>query len=95
MTIRNQKCVCLHEEPQGIRPGPNAKTRLQADPKCCFCGGRGTLTIDVSHDPPPCPIRGADWNAIVEGSETGPQGYGSTKQEAVDDLLIRMVEVSN
>lgn len=95
MTINNQKCVCLHDEPQGIRPGPNARTRPQADPKCYFCGGSGRVAISVFYERPPCPITGADWNALVEGcEETGPQGYGATKAEAVQDLLIRMVEVS-
>ncbi len=94
MTTVNTKCVCLHEEPQGIRSGPNAKMRLEADRKCRFCGGRGVVTIEVYHDPPPY-VRGADWNAILQDSETGPEGYGMTNAAAVDDLLIRMEEVSN
>ncbi len=94
MTIKNQPCPCLHSEPLGNRAGPNAKTSVFADPKCPFCRGAGLLTLDVAHDPPPYQ-RGADWNATIQDSETGPQGFGNTKQAAVDDLMVRKVEVSN
>ena len=50
------KCVCLSEEPQGIRPGPNAQTRLESDSKCPHCGGEGVLVVKTSFDPPPIPI---------------------------------------
>ena len=93
LTITKQ-CVCVTEESDCTRS--YAKQRMLAQPKCYFCGGRGLATIDVSHEPPPVPLPNCDWNATVDGcEETGPVGYGSTKQAAVDDLLIRMVEVSN
>lgn len=37
---------------------------------------------------PPIPDRRFDWCAFFEGcEEDGNYGYGSTKQEAIDDLL--------
>jgi len=39
---------------------------------------------------PPIPDRSADWAAYREGYEPNdPVGYGSTEQEAIDDLLIQ------
>ena len=86
-------CGCLHEEPQGIRPGPNAPVRIEADPKCSHCGGEGKVSYTTYYDPKPVPFRGGDWEAIPDGSETGPVGYGATKAEAIRDLEIRLQEV--
>jgi len=37
---------------------------------------------------PPIPDRRFDWQSYREGNEeTGPYGYGSTKEEAESDLL--------
>ena len=95
MTI-TKKCLCLHEQPQGIRPGPNAKTRLEADRKCRLCGGEGTLTVRTTHEagqPREIAVYEA-WRAVAIGAED-ITGYGGTKAEAVADLMIRMVEASN
>lgn len=36
-------CECVCEQPQGIRPGPNARVRLEADARCGQCGGTGEI----------------------------------------------------
>lgn len=90
MTMSVQ-CPCLSDQPQGIRPGPNAPTRLEADPRCKSCNGEGDLRVNVSYDPPPIPVRGSDWNAVVDGREEyGPVGYGATKMAAVQNLLDQL-----
>ncbi len=95
MPIAVRKCICLSEQPQGIRPGPNAPVRLEADRGCSFCGGTGDLSITISHDPPPVPLPACDWNASIDGAEYGPIGYGATAADALSDLLIRIEEVPN
>lgn len=88
-----QKCICLTEQPQGTRPGPNAEIRLTAEPKCQWCGGSGLLAVTISHDPPPVPIYDADWNATVDGCEEySPVGYGITGDAALLDLMNRLSE---
>ncbi len=44
MMTNKQKCWCVSEEPQGIRPGPNAPTREVAERDCPCCGGDGMVT---------------------------------------------------
>jgi hypothetical protein len=39
---------------------------------------------------PPIPTRKFDWQAWVDGNEEGPNGWGETEQEAVDDLLEKL-----
>ena len=45
---------------------------------------------------PPIPIRCFDWSAIdadtYDGSPSDPIGYGTTEQEAIDDLLSQIEE---
>ncbi len=41
MTQTTEQCYCVSEEPQGIRPGPNAKTRMVAERDCPCCNGDG------------------------------------------------------
>ena len=37
---------------------------------------------------PPIPIRRYDWSAVRDGYDEGdPIGYGSTEQEAINELL--------
>ena len=92
MTI-SERCICVTEQPQGIRPGPNAQTRLEADPKCHACNGEGNLLISVDYIWPPIPTRQFDWSAVVDGHEDhGPYGYGPTKDAAVADLMLRLEE---
>jgi hypothetical protein len=43
--------------------------------------------IDLSHQRPPIPPRCFDWLAYFRGREEGPQGWGSTKEEAIADLF--------
>lgn len=51
--------------------------------------------IVVLHIYPPIPVREFDWCATFAGYEPGePQGYGATKQAAIDDLLSQDEEVS-
>jgi hypothetical protein len=46
---------------------------------------RSTISTEYIH--PPIPIRSHDWRAWEDGTvETGPFGYGTTDQEAIDDL---------
>ncbi len=40
---------------------------------------------------PPIPIRNHDWQACIEGKEEdGPYGYGTTEQEAIEDLTDQL-----
>jgi hypothetical protein len=40
------------------------------------------------YNPPPIPIRAYDWCAHREGAEeSGPYGYGTTRQEALTNLF--------
>ena len=44
-------------------------------------------TIITSHEKPPIPIRKYDWSAIWSDYDEGdPIGYGSTEEEAMEDL---------
>lgn len=45
------------------------------------------MTINVSFDYPPIPIRSADWSACVDGQEEdGHYGRGETREKALVDL---------
>jgi hypothetical protein len=60
------------------------------------------VKITTHYDPKPIPVRVFDWSAI--GSDTydaewlgaedgwrgGPQGFGATEQEAVQDLMEQL-----
>lgn len=92
MTV-SERCTCLTEQPQGNRPGPNAKIRLESDPKCHFCQGGGVLLISVSYERPPVPLPNCEWSAVVEGCEEyGPVGYGGTKTAALENLKMQLEE---
>lgn len=42
---------------------------------------------------PPIPVRDFDWCATFADYEPGePQGYGATKQAAIDDLMSKAEE---
>jgi hypothetical protein len=42
---------------------------------------------------PPIPVRIFDWHAWEDGEEeSGPIGYGSTEQAAIDDLKRQLEE---
>ena len=88
------KCICLSEQPQGIRPGPNAPIRVESDPKCPLCGGEGVLAVKTSFDPPPIPVRTSDWSAWVEGTEDENMaiGYGGDVGAAVENLMCQLEE---
>lgn len=44
--------------------------------------------IHIEHVYPPVPFRNHDWRATFDGYEPGdPMGAGSTKEEAIGDLL--------
>jgi hypothetical protein len=92
MTI-SVHCPCLDEQPQGIRPSPNANTRLEYDPRCPHCNGEGNLLVSVNYERPPVPTTACDWSAVIDGHEEyGPYGRGRTKIDAVQDLLTRLEE---
>jgi hypothetical protein len=41
----------------------------------------------------PIPIRQFDWSAVTDNYEPGdPIGHGTTEQEALDELLLRIEE---
>ena len=45
------------------------------------------MMIITEYANPPIPIRTWDWSAVFYGYEPGePIGWGSTEQEAIDDL---------
>ena len=44
--------------------------------------------IIVTHECPPIPDRRFDWLAYREGDEEGSQGWGRTKEDAIEELLI-------
>lgn len=48
--------------------------------------------INTSYRPAPVPTRDQDWIAVFDSShEPGdPIGYGSTEQEAIDDLMSQV-----
>jgi hypothetical protein len=50
------------------------------------------MKIKTFYDPPPIPMRGADWQAIDEDTYDydSPTGYGATEQEAIDDLMWKI-----
>ncbi len=50
--------------------------------------------IVTDYWPKPIPIRSHDWSAVLDNYDGGdndgrggPQGFGATQQEAIDDLL--------
>jgi hypothetical protein len=50
--------------------------------------------IITEHVYPPIPIREFDWCATFAGYEPGePQGYGATKQAAIEDLMDKADEL--
>jgi len=55
--------------------------------------------IRTYYDPPPIPIRGCDWCAIdystYGGDEGDPIGFGETEQEAVAELVERLLELKD
>ena len=49
--------------------------------------------IKVIYVNPPVPMRNFDWCAYYDGcEEEGQRGWGSTKEEAIEDLLDISVE---
>ena len=78
-----EKCPCVCD-----RSRNPYRIDERADEKCLYCGGTGILSIETSHEFPPIPTRSCDYSAWVSGTEEqGPQGYGETRTEAVEDLL--------
>lgn len=53
------------------------------------------MTIITEYDPPPIPTRQFDWYAIDDDTyEPGcPIGWGTTEQEAINDLLEKLDEL--
>jgi len=50
--------------------------------------------IITEHVNPPIPVRSYDWSAVRRDYEEGGLvGWGSTKQEAVEDLLVKESEL--
>lgn len=48
--------------------------------------------IRTEHWPKPIPTDQFDWSAVADGYEPGdPIGYGKTEQDAIDDLLEKLV----
>lgn len=47
------------------------------------------MKIITDYQFPPIPIRNFDWVAYYEDAdeETGPQGWGSTEQQAINNLI--------
>lgn len=51
--------------------------------------------VHVSFDFPPIPLRNFDWSCVSENYDVAPDstnniiGYGTTKQEAIDDYLSK------
>ena len=55
---------------------------------------QNTVTIKVSHDRPPVPVKFYDWSAYVdELHPDGPVGYGETKHRAIYNLLIELEDI--
>lgn len=45
--------------------------------------------IITKYDPPPIPIRDADWSAVFEDYDLGsPIGHGATEADAIADLKM-------
>jgi hypothetical protein len=55
--------------------------------------------INTYYDPPPIGIRSFDWAAIdlatYGGEPTDPIGWGATEQEAIDELVWRLLELKD
>jgi hypothetical protein len=50
-----------------------------------------TLKIRTEYQVKPIPLRGFDWEAVLDNYEQGcPVGFGSTEQEAIADLLTQI-----
>ena len=55
------------------------------------------LKVRTSHEFPPIPIRSFDWSAVDDSTYDGegcPIGRGATEQEAIDDLLAQIEELT-
>lgn len=53
------------------------------------------MTIKLSYDYPPIPIRSFDWSAYHDETYDGPGcpiGHGPTPEEAVTDLIEQLAE---
>lgn len=52
---------------------------------------RGKLKIVTDYDPKPIPTAAFDWSAVDDATYDGdgfsPIGYGSTEEEAIEDLI--------
>ena len=49
--------------------------------------------IETDHVDPAIPTRTRDWSANLEGQfETGPVGWGSTEERAVNNLIAQLEE---
>ena len=62
------------------------------------------MRIKTHYDPPPVPLRQFDWHAIDDDTYDGAEdagplarviGYGRTEQDAIDDLMEQLAEVSH
>lgn len=56
------------------------------------------MTLRVTYDPPPIPIRTCDWSAYdpdtYDGGDErpGPVGYGATREAAIADWILQQEE---
>lgn len=54
------------------------------------------IKINTNFDYPPIPARVLDWSAVTDNYEPGhPVGHGATEQEAIDDLLDQLEDLTN
>jgi hypothetical protein len=69
------KCPCVHEEPQGIRPGPDAPIRMEANPTCELCGGEGTITAQQEYDD----CLDSEWSDAAEWEDQQQMETGASR----------------
>jgi hypothetical protein len=55
---------------------------------------RSDFLVKVAYVNPPIPCRDWDWNAHVVGDEEGPNGWGSTPEVAMSDLIYEMTNMT-
>ena len=54
-----------------------------------------TSKIVTHYDPKPIPVRQFDWTATFEDYDLGgPNGYGETEQDAINDLKANAYEAA-
>lgn len=90
-TYRCKDRMCGAEDCETCRPGCNGGPAT-ADEIAEMRRLERIKNITCEFVCPPIPNRSHDWLAYVDGEDEGPQGWGKTKEEAIENLKEQINE---